>query len=222
MWRRKGSSLQSYVISELLLDTAGLLEMFVVSLWRKEKPCFGVAKTGTDFLHARLFDLLTAELFSIIHQGWCRACHESNWLYGAKDLRKAWKKDFNTNLGSHFSHENVCIIRQICQCWLLCSICPRNCLGKYCTSSATCALLRLCPTPAIPEMRYFFLAYVISAEGSDWLRCGNPPLEAGDLLSLVVLLPSIPAVMLVFLGPCVTKGGSHCWERTWASKVFLL
>lgn len=51
MWRRKGSSCQSYVISEAPLDTAGLLER-VVSLWKRQEPCFGVAKTGTDFIHA--------------------------------------------------------------------------------------------------------------------------------------------------------------------------
>lgn len=32
--------------------------------------------------------------------------------------------------------------------------------------------------------------------------------EAGDLLSLAVLLPSVPTVTLAFLGPCVTPG-SH-------------
>lgn len=85
--------------------------------------------------------------------------------------------------------------------WLLCSICPRN-------------LLWVCPTPAIPKIRYFFLTFVLLAEGSDWLRCGNPPLEAGDLPSLVVLLPPSSAVMLAFLGSCVTKGGSHYWEKS--------
>lgn len=96
--------------------------------------------------------------------------------------------------------------------WLLCGICTRNC----------CALLQVCPTPAIPEIRYFFFTYVLLGKGSDWLRCGNPPLEAGDLLSLVVLLPSSSAVMQAFLGPCVKGAGSHSWERTWVSKVFLL
>lgn len=93
--------------------------------------------------------------------------------------------------------------------WLLCSICPRN-------------LLWVCPTPVIPKIRYFFLTFVLLAEGSDWQRCGNPPLEAGDLPSLVVLLPPSSAVMLAFLGSCVTKGGSHYWEKAWVSKVFLL
>lgn len=162
-----------------------------------------------------LFDLLTAELFSIIHQGWCRAAMSLIGCMVPRVWEKAWKKDLLTQTEDHIfspwnfvsQQTNLSVLS-----WLLCSICPRNC----------CALLRVCPTPAIPKIRYFFLTYALLAEDRDWLRGGNPPLEAGDLLSPVVLLPSSPAVMPAFLGPCVTMGGSHCWERTWASKVFLL
>lgn len=44
------------------------------------------------------------------------------------------------------------------------------------------------------------------------LRCGNAR-EAGDLLCLTVLLPSIPTATLTFLGLCVTWG-SHLSGKT--------
>lgn len=114
MWRRKGSSCQSYVISEAPYDTVDLPKR-VVSLWRREKPCFGVAKTGTDFMHAHCLTCLQqGYLASSI-----RTDAELPWVQLAvwcQELSKAWKKDLNMNLGSHFSPENLSIIRQICQC----------------------------------------------------------------------------------------------------------
>lgn len=76
-----------------------------------------------------LFDLLTAELFCIIHQGWCRAAMS---LIGCM-VPRVWGKHerrTSTQTEDHiFPHEILSISRPIYQClsWPLCSICPRNC-----------------------------------------------------------------------------------------------
>lgn len=129
----------------------------VVFLWRRQKPCFGVAKRQA--LISCAYTLWPAYGRAIWHHPprLMQSCHGSNWLYGARSLGRAGKGGpLNLNLASNFLPRKFCVSAEK-------SVTVVLILLKYLPK----VLLCLTASSPIPKIRCFFLPFTSSAEGSD-------------------------------------------------------